>query len=394
MTDHAISDDLPLTGVRVLDMSQFLAGPACALRLADLGANVTKIERAGSGDPCRGLAPADQWLGEDSLLFHLINRNKKSVAADLKDAGDLEAVRDLVAEADIVLHNFRPGVMERLGLGYQDVRRLNPKIIYGVISGYGTEGPWCDLPGQDLLVQARSGMAWLSGSAGQGPVPMGISIADMAAGMHLAQGILAALVRLAGRGEGALVEVSLLASSMDLQFEQFTSYLNGPREQPARSAVNGANVHATAPYGIYETADGHLALAMAPIARLRELLSIEAPSDFDDPNLAYERRDEIKQILQDHIRSAPTAHWLSLLESAGIWCAEVLDWPALEATGALQSLGVVQEVEGRDGQGMLTTTCPIRLDGRVLKNPDGAPVLDADGPLRRKTDGKCEGAAQ
>ena len=259
MTDHANSDDLPLTGVRVLDLSQFLAGPACALRLADLGASVTKVERAGSGDPCRRLATADQWLGEDSLLFHLINRNKKSLAADLKDPGDLDAVRALVAEVDVVLHNFRPGVMERLGLGYQDVRRLNPKIIYGVVSGYGTDGPWRDLPGQDLLVQARSGMAWLSGSAGLGPVPMGISIADMAAGMHLAQGILAALFRLARRGEGALVEVSLLASSMDLQFEQFTSYLNGPREQPARSAVNGANVHATAPYGLYETADGHMA---------------------------------------------------------------------------------------------------------------------------------------
>ena len=393
MSDHATFDDLPLSGVRVLDMSQFLAGPACALRLADLGASVTKIERVGSGDPCRRLAPADQWLGEDSLLFHLINRNKKSLAADLKDPGDLEAVRAVVAEADVVLHNFRPGVMERLGLGYQDVRRLNPKIIYGVVSGYGAEGPWRNLPGQDLLEQARSGMAWLSGSAGQGPVPMGVSIADMAAGMHLAQGILAALFRLARRGEGALVQVSLLASSMDLQFEQFTSYLNGPREQPARSAVNGANVHATAPYGIYETADGHMALAMALIARLRDLLSIQALSAFDDPGLAYERRDEIKQILQDHFRGAPTAHWLSLLEPAGIWCAEVLDWPALEATGVLASLGVVQEVEGRDGREMLTTTCPIRLDGRVLANPAGAPVLDSDGPLRSVASRKCEGAA-
>ena len=375
MPQHAETTDLPLAGIRVLDFSQFLAGPACAMRLADLGAEVIKVERPFGGDQCRGLAVADQWRGDDSLLFHTINRGKKSVAADLKDRADLDLVKALIAGAEVMIHNFRPGVIERIGLGYDTVRRLNPRLVYGVVSGYGADGPWRDLPGQDLLAQARSGMVWLSGDASDGPVPMGISITDIAAGMQLAQGILAALLRQARSGRGALVEVSLLGAAMDLQFEQFTSYLNDTeRQQPERSAISGANVHSTAPYGIYRTLDGHIAIAMTPVARLAGLLSLEALAPFADPALAYSRRDEIKAILRDHLATAPTATWVDLLEPAGVWCAEVLDWPALERSGALDALGVVQRIAG----GLRTTTCPIRLDGAVLANPAGAPALGAD----------------
>ncbi len=378
MTSANQAGGLPLEGLKILDFSQFLAGPSCALRLADLGADVIKIERPGVGDLCRTLAVADQWVGQDSLLFHTINRNKGSVAADLKDAGDLEAVKAMIADADVAIHNFRPGVMERIGLGYEAVAEINPRVIYGVVSGYGTDGVWRDKPGQDLLVQARSGLTWLTGSAGMDPVPMGISITDISAGAHLTQGILAALVRRSVSGKGALVEVSLLASAMDIQFEQVTSYLNGPQEQPKRSGVNGANVHSTAPYGLYQTADGYMALAMSPIATLRDLLGIKALEPFADGSLAYSRRDEIKQILKDHLVSETTEHWLGLLESAGIWAAEVLDWPELEETGALESLGVVQSVKGPEGETLRTTTCPIRIDGRVLSSNRGAPPLGRD----------------
>ena len=374
MNEVKSTSSLPLSGVLVLDFSQFLAGPACALRLADLGAEVIKVERPWGGDLCRGLAVADQWQGNDSLLFHTINRGKKSVAADLKDGCDLEWVRALIAVADVMVHNFRPGVMERIGLGYDAVRDVNPALVYGVVSGYGADGPWRDLPGQDLLAQARSGMAWLSGSADDAPVPVGASITDIAAGMHLAQGILAALFRQARTGEGALVEVSLLASAMDLQFEQFTSYLNADSaEQPARSAVNGANVHAAAPYGLYATEDGHIAIAMTPVARLGELLSLDALAPYRDPDVAFRHRDRIKAILRDHLAAGPTDRWMGMLEPAGIWCAEVLDYPTLMASGALDALGVVQTVGD-----VVTTTCPIRLDGAVLRNPRPAPALGAD----------------
>ena len=370
--------DLPLDGVTVLDFSQYLAGPSCALRLADLGASVFKVERPAGGDQCRSLAVADQWVGEDSLLFHTINRNKGSIAADLKDPADLEAIKRLIKQADVVLHNFRPGVMERIGLGYDDVSAINPRIIYGVVSGYGKDGPWRDKPGQDLLAQSRSGLAWLTGSAGDGPVPMGVSITDIAAGQHLAQGILAALYRQAREGRGSLVEVSLLASAMDLQFEQYTSFLNSDRSQPRRSAVNGANIHATAPYGIYETADGYMALAMCPVSLLRKLLTLDALQSYSDDD-AYKQRDEIKQILKDHLQTRPTEHWLAILEPAGVWCSEILDWPALQASGALDSLDVVQSIDGSTP--IDTTTCPIRLDGRALPLSRGAPALGQDSHL-------------
>lgn len=368
----------PLEGIRVLDFSQFLAGPSCALRLADLGAEVIKIERPDGGDLCRQLYVADQSFADDSLLFHTINRNKKSVAANLKDPTDLEGIKQLLRDADVTIHNFRPGVMERIGLGYDDVSRINEKIVYGVVSGYGTTGPWRDKPGQDLLVQARSGMAWLSGSKGQDPVPLGISATDIMAGAHLVQGVLAALLRRAAKGVGALVEVNLMSSALDLQFEQFTSYLNGPREQPKRSSVNGANVNATAPYGIYRTGDGFIAIAMTPIATLRQLLNCPELEPYEDPAQAFSERDIIKSILVNHLKTGRTKDWLNALEPSGVWCAEVLEWPELEASEAFEALEAVQEIAGYDGSRMRTTTCPIRIDGVVFKARDAAPALGAD----------------
>lgn len=379
MTIDAMGLDRPLSGVRVLDFSQYLSGPMCALRLADMGAEVVKIEKTAVGDQCRKLAVADQWVGDDSLLFQFINRGKKSVEADLKAPRDLDSVRELLATADVMIHNFRPGVMERIGLGYQDAKELNSGIVYGVVSGYGTEGPWRDLPGQDLLAQSRSGMLWLSGSAQDAPIPMGVSITDISAGQHLAQGVLAALFKKARTGQGGLVEVSLLASAMDVQFEQFSSFLNGgEKEHPPRSKVNGANVHATAPYGVYKTADGYISMAMASIAQLADCLSIEALHPFVDQQLAFVRRDEIKAILKDNLRTRSTSHWLSILELEGIWCAEVLDWPGLLESGALSALDVVQQVTNADGSQFFTTNCPIRFDGVVPKAGLGAPSLGAD----------------
>lgn len=378
-TPHlATADDRPLSGLLVLDFSQFLAGPSCALRLADLGADVIKVERPDGGDLCRGLYIADQGFAGDSALFHTINRNKKSFAADLKDARDLKRVKALVARADVMIHNFRPGVMERIGLGYEAVAGLNPGIVYGAVTGYGDVGPWRDKPGQDLLVQSLSGLAWLSGDGDQGAVPAGLSIADMTAGAHLAQGILAKLVRRAVSGRGGRVDVSLMESALDLQFEQFTTWLNAGGPQPERSAVSNANVYVAAPYGIYATADGFLAIAMTPIERLRRLIDCEALAGFDDPALAYRRRDDIKAILARHLATRPTDHWLSRLEPEGVWCAEVLDWQRLVETEGFASLDAVQEVRAADGQRLRTTRCPIRMDGRVLASPNAAPALGAD----------------
>ncbi|MCT8161291.1 CaiB/BaiF CoA transferase family protein [Pseudoruegeria sp. SHC-113] len=363
----------PLEGLRVLDFAQFLAGPMAALRLADLGAEVIKIERPGVGDLCRGLVIAGQKLGPDSLLFHTINRNKSSVAADLKDTGDLEKLKALIATADVMIHNFRPGVMARIGLDYDAVAALNPGIIYGEVSGYGRQGPWVAKPGQDLLVQALSGMAWLSGDGGDGPVPAGFAVLDITCGNHLVQGILAALLRRGTTGQGALVEVDLLSSAIDMQFELFTSYLNGDGAMPTRSAVSNANATVAAPYGLYACTDGHLALAMAPIDTLARLLDCPAILPFADD--AFARRDAIKAILRDHLASESVAHWLARLEPEDIWCAEVLDWPALTATEGFAALDMVQTVDAGEGQSLRTTRCPIRIDGATLTASRAAPAL-------------------
>ncbi len=374
------NQSLPLAGLLVLDFAQFLAGPSAAMRLSDLGAEVIKVERPQGGDLCRGLVVADQRVGEDSALFHTINRGKQSFAADLKDTDDLARVKALVARADVLIHNFRPGVMDRIGLDYDTVAQLNPRLVYAVVSGYGEAGPWRDKPGQDLLVQSLSGLAWLTGDGGKDapPVPTGVSVIDVLTGAHLVQGILAALLRRGVSGQGGRVDVSLLESALDLQFEPFTAFLNSDRTQPERSVENHANVHTAAPYGIYRTADGFMAIAMAPLDLLAERLACPTLADrASDASRWFTERDAIKKVLQAHLLTDSTATWLAALEPAGIWCADVLTWPQLIAHPGFAALDMVQTIDAA-GQPMATTRCPIRIDGQRLKDTRGAPALGAD----------------
>jgi CoA:oxalate CoA-transferase len=381
------ADERPLAGLLALDFSQFLAGPSCALRLADLGARVIKVERPGAGDLCRQLYISNLALDGDSTLFHSINRNKESFAADLKRPDDLAAVKALIARADVLIQNFRPGVMERLGLDWPAARRLNPRLVYAQVTGYGDRGPWRDKPGQDLLAQAMSGLVWLSGDATDGPTPFGLAVADILAGAHLAQGILACLVRRSVAGRGGLVEASLLESVLDLQFEVLTTHLNDGGKLPERSAVNNAHAYLAAPYGIYRTADGWLALAMTPVPRLGELLGCPALLDYDDPASWFDQRDAIKAILADHLAGATTAGWLALLEPGDVWCADVLTWPRLLAHDGFAALGMTQRVARANGAALATTRCPIRIDGGVLTAARGAPTVGEDtAAIRREFD--------
>ena len=363
----------PLEGLLVLDFAQFLAGPWAATRLADLGARVIKIERPGTGDIGRHLYISNLSLDGDSTLFHSINRNKQSFAADLKNSADLAKVKQLIARADVMIQNFRPGVMERLGLGPADCATLNPRLVYGVVTGYGPTGPWVDKPGQDLLAQSISGLAHLNGNADQPPMPCGLAVADLTASAHLVQGILAALVRRGVTARGGLVEVSLLESILDLQFELTTTFLNDGGRAPQRSAFNNAHAYLGAPYGIYATADGFLALAMGSVPKLGELLELPALAAYSDPKSWFNRRDEIKQLLADQLKTQPTRHWLDQLEPADYWCAEILSWEALWRTEAFSQLDFVQEVTRDDGPTLRTTRCPITIDGERFKSSRGAP---------------------
>jgi len=365
----------PLEQLLVVDFSQFLAGPSASLRLADLGARVIKVERPEGGDLCRSLYVSNLELDGDSTIFHTINRNKESFAADLKNPAGRAVVRDLVSRADVVIQNFRPGVMERIGFHYEAVRDYNPRVVYGEVTGYGKTGPWRDKPGQDLLAQSLTGLPWLNGDASQPPVPFGLAIADMFAGAHLVQGILACLVRRGITGQGGKVEVSLMESVLDFQFEVLTTHLNDGGLQPARSGVNNAHAYLGAPYGIYATADGYLALAMGSVSRLGQLLGCGELLQYTDVKRYFTERDQIKEILARHLAGQTTGHWLSILEPADFWCSDVLTWRELMEHEAFQVLDFVQVVTRRDGVSLSTTRCPIRIDGEIYKSPKGAPSL-------------------
>ena len=368
----------PLEGLLVLDFSIFLSGPSAALRLADLGARVIKVERPDGGDLCRQLYISELELDGESTLFHSINRNKESFAANLKDPADLARVRELIARADVLVQNFRPGVMARLGLDYEAVRAINPRLVYGEITGYGNEGVWVYKPGQDLLLQAISGLVWLNGDADRPPTPFGLAVVDLFTGAHLVQGILACLVRRGLTGEGGLAQVSLLESILDFQFEVLTTHLNDGGKLPQRSTINNAHAYLAAPYGIYETADGYLALAMGSITVLGELLDCPPLLAYPDPPTWFTKRDEIKAHLVAHLRGQSTAHWLGILEPKDIWCADVLTWDRLLQHEGFEVIDMVQEVARSETVKLDTLRCPIRIDGQILKNPKGAPRIGED----------------
>ncbi|MFK0162070.1 CaiB/BaiF CoA transferase family protein [Rhizobium sp. NPDC090279] len=369
----ALKKDLPLAGLVVVDMSQFLSGPYCTLRLMDLGARVIKIERPGGGDLSRGLYLSDHESG-DSTIFHAINRSKESLAIDLKNDRDMSALRRLISKADVLVQNFRPGVIERLGLDYEAAAKLNPRLVYCSISGYGEEGPWVSRPGQDLLAQSRSGVMWLNGDEGQGPVPFGLAIGDMLAGAAAAQGILAALVRRGVTGEGGLVETSLLEALIDLQVEVLSVHMNSGHTLPERSHVRSAHAYLSAPYGVYPAADGYLAIAMTPISKLADLLSMAELAPYrDDPKSWLTSRDEIKALIAARIATGNVDDWLAILEPADIWCARVLNWPELLGSEGFRVLDMLQTVGRDDGVNLNTTRSPIRIDGQRPKFERAAP---------------------
>jgi CoA:oxalate CoA-transferase len=366
----------PLEGVLVLEFCQFLAGPSAGLKLADLGARVIKIERPVHGDACRQLSIKNLFIEEDSLLFHTINRNKESYAADLKNADDLIRLKKLIGHADIMIHNFRPGVMEKIGLDYQQVQFINPKIIYGIVTGYGNKGPWANKPGQDLLVQAMSGLTYLSGSHADGPVPFGLSVSDMMCGNHLAQGLLAALIKRAKTQKSILVEVNLLESVLDVQFEVLTTYLNDGGKLPERSHAKGsAHAYLSAPYGIYETADGYLSLAMGDLNLISKVINCDISAVYTKNSDGFDQRDEIIALLASTFKTAPTDYWLQLLEKNEIWTAKVLDYQKATSTSAYQQLYMEQDIALDNGKTLKTTSSPIRIDQQKLYAKKSAPKL-------------------
>lgn len=359
----------PLQDSVVIDFTQFLSGPSASLRLQDLGARVIKIEHHEKGDLSRSIYASHLNIAGDSAFFQAINRGKESLAANLKNEQDLELIHRIIKSVDILVHNFRPGVMQRFGLDYAASLKLNPNIIYGEITGYGSEGPWSNKPGQDLLLQALSGLTSLSGGDSDGPVPMGLAIADNFAGAQLVQGLLAALYG----GETAHIEISMLEAILDFQLEPLTLFYQDG-ELPKRGEVNPAHSLVAAPYGLYRTADGYLALAMGSIPQLGKLLNCEPLLQFTDSARWFAERDSIKSILAKHLITQTSQYWLAILQPADIWCANVLDWQQLIADEGFKVLDMLQSVSHPNGASYKTTRCPIRLNDQLLTSQLAAPL--------------------
>lgn len=364
--------DLPLQGLVVLEFSQYLSGPSAGLRLADLGARVIKIEKPKTGDCGRQLVIKNLWADDSSLLFHTVNRNKESFTADIKDANDMELVKKLITKADVLIHNFRPGVMQKTGLDYASVKEINPRLIYAEISGYGKKGPWKNKPGQDLLLQSIAGLAYTTGNGHNDPVPFGIAIADILSGAQLVQGILAALIRRQKKGVGALIEISLMESLLDFQFELLTTYYASD-QQPKRSDSNNGHPLLSAPYGVYKTSDGFIALAMMDIRTLAKAADCKMLEEFSNEQ-AFAERDKIKALLAEHFSFQSTDYWMTRFQEDGLWAMEVFDWEKMMNHDAYKCLQM-EQILNVAGKKIITTRCPIRINGERLYSDKPAPKL-------------------
>lgn len=318
----------PLAGLVVADFTQLAQGPFATQMLGDLGAEIIKVEPI-KGDWMRHWSMANLYIEGEGASFLSFNRNKRSIAIDLKNPRGKEVALRLIERADVVIENFRPGVMERLGLGYETLAELNPRLVYCASSGWGQTGPYVTRPGQDLLVQAVAGVGYLNGNADGPPQGVGVGIADFTAGFHIVYGVLAALYAREHTGRGQRVDVSLLNSIMNLHIQELSLYLNGAG-LPVRSRSDIPGAYLGAPYGFYETADGYIAIAMNPIDKLARLVGIEGYEGHPESQI-MEGRDQVRADFQAGFLKKTTREWLDILLAEDIWVGPVNDFSGVVA---------------------------------------------------------------
>lgn len=364
----------PLSDVRVLDFTERMQGPYGTQILADLGAEVIKVERRISltvdGRPDERYGPNGRY-GQDpedttfyAAGFLAANRNKKSVTLDLKNAAAKAVAERLVGMCDIVYENFRPGVMSRLGLGYDDCRALNPAVIYASAYGYGSEGPYERRPGQDVLAQAVGGFGAMNVAADGRPTPVGMSITDLLGGMNGAIAVLAALRHRDRTGEGQRVEVNLLASAIAAQSEQAVHFMNTDIGEPVRGTVMHAHPYIAAPYGFYATRDGYLALSsgrqIPELCRILGIPDLSADPRFCTPAARNEHRLEFEALLEEALRQKTTAQWMDLMEPAGLFAAPVKSFAEAFADAQVAHQGMIATIDSPVGELRLPAP-PYRL---------------------------------
>lgn len=353
-----------LEGIRVVSFNHFFMGPVGVQFLGDLGADVIAVEPVeGAFQRKWGGMGARMVDGQTTLLL-AANRHKRSLAINLRDPRGLDVVKKLIARADIVSENYRPGVMDKLGIGFEACKALKPDIIYAAGSGFGPDGPYVNRPGQDLIIQAMSGLATITGTREDGPRVVGVSAVDHHAGALLAAGILAALVRRQRTGEGGRVDVNLLSAAINLQTESFVNYLNGGRGEDVRQPYPIGGWYFEAPYGLYATSDGHLAVSLSSLEGLQSIVGVPKEQAIADRD-AFALREQAGRVIAAQFAKHTTDYWIDILTKHQIWHSRVNDYEAVLADPQVRHNQSFATVEGATGTPITLVNHPIRYDGQV-----------------------------
>lgn len=375
-TEHQPDIDFPLEGVRVLDLSRVFAGPLCGQVLADFGAEVIKVEHPGRGDDTR------DWglrIGQtETTYYNSMNRNKRSITVDLQSPEGLKLIQELVPQCDVVIHNFKTGSAEKLGLGYEQLKALRPDLIYCAVAGYDTSGPEAKRPGYDLVIQGEAGLMALNGEAGTPPLKFGVAVVDLMTGMAAAQAVLAALLRRGRTGKGRLIEMALYDSGI-----MVTGYYGLDALQLGHDPERYGNAHPSiVPYGMYEAADGPLIIAVGNNAQFDKFCRqvIERPDIVEDPRFATnvnraKNRLELSPLLKALIRGFPRDLLLERLTAAGIPCGRVAGLHEALTSERTRRSGLVQDMPHPVVGTTPVFAPPYRLDGQRLPIRNAPPTL-------------------
>ena len=355
-----------LKDIRIVSFTHFLFGPMGVQTLADLGADVIAIEPlTGSWQRSWG-AEGNKMVDGQSVLFLSVDRNKRSIGIDLKSPRGYEITRKILASADVMANNYRPGVLDKLGFAYEELKKENPGLIYAAASGYGPDGPYVKRPGQDLLVQALSGLAAINGPAETGPRPVGLSAVDHHGAALFALGIVAALFRRERTGKGCRVDVSLLTAALDLQMEPLVSFLNGRRPETVTPPKYIGGFHYEAPYGIYPAKDGHIAISLTSLKTLNNALSSEDLAAYDDSQ-NFDKREEIAACIARATENKSIAEWQEIFDKNGIWHQPVNDYAAVAEDPQVHHNKCLVTVKGATGSDITMVNHPIRYDGEAAE---------------------------
>jgi crotonobetainyl-CoA:carnitine CoA-transferase CaiB-like acyl-CoA transferase len=373
---HRAPSSAPLTGLKVVELAHIMAGPVCGLMLADMGASVIKVEKYPGGDDSRRFVPPA--IAGESAAFMMMNRNKRGIALDLKAEAGRDVLLRLLSDADIVIENYRAGTMERLGLGYQDLKRENPKLIYCSLSGFGRTGPYADRGGFDLIAQGMSGLLSITGDEGQAsPIKCGPPVTDITAGILAAMGILAAFIHRLQTGEGQFVDTSLFeAGIVQTYWQSAIAFATGVAPGPMGTAHP-----LNAPYQAFETQDGWITVGAANQANWLRLLKVlnadalAADVRFTDNNQRMANRKALEEELAPHFRQRRSSDWLSLFEKEGLPSGPVLDVAEMHRDPQTLARDMVFEVHHSSAGPVKALGLPVKFSCRAHVTRSGAPLL-------------------